>query len=485
MMEPKLVFDHFYKIVKIPRPSGNEEKIRQYLIKWANQKGFTSRKDKIGNVAIDVPARPGYENGRRVILQAHMDMVCVGGNERRATTPIVSGKWLKAKNTTLGADNGIGLAMALASAEDKAIKHGPMTILITVNEEEGMTGARQLGGNLVPNDSAFLFNLDSEEGVEYICRGSVSGDVIEASRQLIRKINVKKGMVPIKIAVRGLLGGHSGVDIHKGHGNAIKILGNFLGKILKKFPEIELVSLNGGERSNVIPSQAGAEILTSEKHFNALKKFSEQYQELVKKQLGEAAEGLNVDVRLVSGQKNAVLRGQDSHKILRLIEGVKDAVLKTVAGHGEKVLTSSTLGVVRTQRDKIKMTFLPRAASEKDLQSVVKQIIKALRMAGFSKINEIFFQGWEEPLNSAAVKVAAMAYQKIYRRAAVLFSCHAGLESAEIQSRLRALGYSQIPSVSIGPLIVNAHSVREAVYVPSVREVYELLKAMLGEVSKK
>ena len=479
-LQPAVVWNNFYGLTRCPRPSKHEEVVRQHLLDWAKAHKVEAFADETGNVIMRVPATPGFENRKGVILQGHMDMVpqktadTVHDFLKDPIETVIDGEWVKAKGTTLGADNGMGVAFAMAVAEDKSVKHGPVEILVTYDEETGMTGAEALKPGLLKGD--ILLNLDSEDEKE-LCIGCAGG--LDAMADFkYKSLPVPRGYQAYKIDIKGLSGGHSGMDISLYRANANKVMVRLLIPLLERYGA-KVCEFNGGSLRNAIPFEAEAIVaLPAEKVAGA--------QRLVRKLFRIARERY---LQSDPGMQCNVVRVR---KPLRYIEdGVMLNACKAIAACPSNVIrmsqsmpgmteTSINLAVVRTRRGHLTVASLMRSAlntSKADLALRVKYIFE---FAG-AKIK--FFggyPGWTPKPETPVNKLINDLHVKLYGEPMNVFATHGGLECALLGAK-----YPNWEMVSIGPTIMYPHSPDEKVHIPAVQRSWELLKAVLENIPEK
>ena len=465
-LKPTLIWSIFDQITKVPRPSKKEGKIHDFLVNFAKEHGLAYKTDAIGNVAMFKPATPGYENAKRVVLQGHMDMVCVkrdGSSHDFTKDPIeieYDGKFIKAKDTTLGADNGIAIAMTLALISDPESQHGPIEGIFTISEETGLTGAFNIDPEKVK--AKRMINLDSEEeGIIYIgCAGGVDLD---------SKITFKREENPYdngyKIEVSGLLGGHSGGEIDKERGNAIKILA----RALKNIGKFSLAEISGGTKRNVIPSYAYAVISTDSRIEKKIAKIEKQ----VQNELKNADPGIRITITPVENPQY-MIPGKKRKKIIDALftapHGVK-TMSTTIKGIVE---TSNNLAIVSTQEDSLCVVNSIRsniASSKENHLDTLKTLYSSF---GFKNTESDGYPEWEPDPASPFLKEVDKLYKEIMGRKAKVTAIHAGLECGIINKRIKGMD-----SISIGPDLFDVHSVNEHIIAESAERVYDFLKEMV------
>ncbi|MFH0820865.1 MAG: peptidase dimerization domain-containing protein [Candidatus Peregrinibacteria bacterium] len=500
-IEPIAAAKHFASLVSLYRESGHEEHARRYVHSWADSRGFAVREDKVGNIAVDVPASPGCNEKQRVIAQGHLDMVCTSADgqydfKNQPITLARTGDTVHSleNKTTIGADNGMGVAMAMAVAEDPNIKRPPMTLLFTVQEETGCDGAAGIGEDMIPSGAVGIVNLDSEEGPGMICNGSAGGSIIEGRLNFYSgaKIEAKKlpewqsGISAFKITLKGLKGGHSGVNINEyaGRGSAIDLLAEML-NVLKDETTYYLRSFNGGERHNALAESASAEVFVPHEKGAGFRDLLVQAESELKEQYGDDA-SLSLEPIDIT---------DDS---LCLTESARNETLKTICSlphgpiesAGRKVSVSSNTGIVRTTDAGVEITCHMRAALDKvEAAARVREAITKLLAQSTGSIyatvpRVMNYDGWQEPPGSRLVSVAEEVTHA-QSLEPMVFAYHAGLELQAIRGRLAELGLAGegFSCVSIGPKITNVHSSREAVHVSTIKPTYDLLVGMLERLA--
>ena len=479
-LNPTIVWNNFYGLTQIPRPSKHEGKVQEYLLNWGLSRGLETFRDETGNIIIRKGATPGYENRRGVILQGHMDMVpqkTSDSNHNFLTDPIVTlidGDWVTADRTTLGADNGIGVALALSVLEDKNVKHGPVEVLVTYDEETGMTGANELRPGVLKGD--ILINLDSEEEGE-LCVGCAGG--LDASADFkYRKYNTPSGMPGYKVTVKGLQGGHSGMDISLYRANANKVIARILLPLLEKYG-VKVVDFTGGSLRNAIPFEASAEILVPQENKQVVLDTVNNIFALVKAEYVDSDPSAVLYVDAVDAapkfiQGSVMLRAVKA--ILACPAGVV-RMSRTMEGLTE---TSTNLAIVRTQRGHITIHSLMRSAVDSSKAYLAEKMRCLFELAGAEITFKGGYSGWTPKLDTPMNKVMMDQYQKVYGEPMKIMATHGGLECAIMGAK-----YPAWEMVSIGPTIKYPHSPDEKVNIPSVARTWDYLKAVLENVPEK
>lgn len=470
----KRVMDFFLEICQVPRPSGREEKMGDYLEAFAHKRGLPFKKDDVGNVLITKPATKGYENRRTVILQAHQDMVC----EKDATLdhdfmtqPIetyVEGGWLKARGTTLGADDGMGIAMALAILDSGEIEHGPVECLFTVSEETGLTGATNLKAGMM--NGKMLINLDSEdEGEIFIgCAGGINTSV----EFDFKPEPVPAGYLFLRVGVDKLHGGHSGDDIDKGYANANKVLARFLNTALDKY-DMRLCSISGGNLHNAIPRDAVAVIAVPfadreniRVDFNV---FAAQIQDEYHVTEREAKFFMESADAVAECIEPAVARN-----IIRSVFAVFNGVFAMSMDVPGLVETSSNLARIRTEQGKVTMIASQRSSVESAKYAVQETLAACFRLAGAKVERNDGYPGWAPNPKSELLDISVRTYKELFHKEPKVKAIHAGLECG-----LFLTSYPELDMISIGPTLRGVHSPSERLELATVPMVFDHLLAIL------
>lgn len=476
-IEPRHLWKHFDGIRAIPRPSRHEEKIREHLLAWAKGRGFAARVDKAGNMVVAVPASKGHEGAPVLVLQAHMDMVCEKNADvsfdfsRDAIQLERDGDWLKAKGTTLGADNGIGLAAALAVADDPAVVHGPLELLITMDEETGLTGAAQLDASMVGGRR--MLNLDTEE--LYAIYIGCSGGGNSTFTLPVQREAAPAGARAVELAVTGLKGGHSGIEISLQRGNAIRLLARLL---RAAGPDCHLAKIDGGNAHNAIPREARAVCTVPAQGLDALRRAVETTAAAIKEELAMSDAGFAVAVTPVSEIPARVMTGDATRRVVSMLcalpHGV-DAMSLDVPGLVE---TSSNLAAVHTEGDKVSVLISVRSSVRSSLLALRDRAQVAAELAGAGVEHNDPYPGWKPNLKSEVLGRAKRVHHEKLKRDPELKAIHAGLECGVIGEKLPGMDM-----ISIGPWIESPHSPAERVNIPSVETFWKFLSALVAELA--
>ncbi len=473
------LFEYFSQICKIPRESGNEEGMRQFILAWAKENGIEAQRDQAGNIIARVPATKGYEDRPSVALQGHMDMVCVkvpGSKHDFTKDPIeteIDGDWLKAKETSLGADDGIGVAIAMAIFTDKDSQHGPLEAIFTFSEETGMDGAFGLDGSLIKSQK--LLNLDSEEeGIIYIgCAGGV--DLV--SDTALQTATVKKGWKPLKLTIGGLKGGHSGGDIHLQRLNAVCAMARILYKISSVGCEFVISSLMGGIRRNVIPSSCECTILVKENTLFAAKQAISETTEALK--FENKIEEPNLFVECEEPEiftEAKALSAASSMRLTGLLFALPHGVFAMSKALPGIVETSNNLAIVKLSEDgNFHMELSVRSNIDSAKEYLVSKIATVVSAFGFNYTIGDGYPSWAPDPNSPLANFCAEAYEESTGKKPLVTAIHAGLECGVINSKVPGMD-----SVSIGPNLVDIHSTNEKVSISSAKRTYDFVKHLLA-----
>ncbi len=477
-LQPTQVFEIFDQITKVPRPSKKEGKIRQFLLDFAKAHGLTAKTDPIGNVVISKPATPGHENAPTLILQGHMDMVCESNDksfdfENNPITTIVDGEWVHADGTTLGADNGIGVAASLAAMIDPDLVHGPLEALITMDEETGMTGANNLAPDMITGK--ILLNLDSEDDAEIFigCAGGV--DTTATFRY-------KREMAPsdfhyFKIDIANALGGHSGGDIHLGRINANKLLARFLFRLMKKY-EIVLCEIDGGNLRNAIPRAAHAifGIHTSNKE-DVVVEFN-QYLAEIENEYRPIEPTYQITLETEERPEYAV-DAATSRNLIMALYAAPHGVISMSRDLEGLVETSTNLASVKMKEDNtIVVCTSQRSSVESRKWDIARQVEAVFTLAGAEATHGDGYPGWQPNMHSPIMKIASDAYEELYGIKPKVMAIHAGLECGLFLTK-----YPDLDMVSFGPTLQGVHSPSERMHIPAVGRFWGQLRRIIEKVA--
>ena len=478
-LKPELVWQRFFEISQVPRPSKQEEKIRKYLRDFALSRKLEFKEDEVGNIVVKVAASKGFEKAPVVILQGHIDMVCEKNKntehdfENDPLKLIRDGEWIKADGTTLGADNGIGVAAALAIADDNTFEHGPLELLCTVDEETGLTGAYSLQPGFV--EGKMLLNLDAEEdGAFYVgcCGGQDSMAMFKIDYE-----KKNKKFSAFQLLLGGLKGGHSGIDINGGRANAIKLLA----RLLLSFDfEYQITDLTGGSKRNAIPREAEVTVLFDKSDENNAKKKIEEFVIEVLKEYKKNDGGLKVDLLNKDYAADNVYSGKFKKKIINTLLSLPHGVIAMSPDIEGLVETSTNLATVTIEKDILRIGTSQRSSVE-PAKHFVTAMVKAL--FELAEADEILvgdgYPGWQPDMQSKLLKISGSVFTKYYGKEADIKAIHAGLECGILGGK-----YPGLDMIAFGPTIQGAHSPDEKVHINDVAKFYNLLKGILTELAK-
>lgn len=478
-LKPELIWRCFDEITKVPRPSCHEEQIRSYLLDFAKKHGINAKVDKVGNVVMTKAATKGHEDAPTVVLQAHMDMVA----EKNADTehdflkdPIktyVDGEWVKARGTTLGADNGIGMAAALAVMIDDTLTHGPVEALFTINEEIGLEGAQNLGKDMI--SGSMLINLDSEDDGEIFvgCAGGIDTTAIFTFKRSLAPEN----FTYFNVTVKGLLGGHSGGDIHLGRGNANKLVARFIWNCSQKW-NIEVSKFDGGNLRNAIPREAWAEFGVHSDHKEEVVRRLHKYAEEIKAEYKGVEPGVEIVIREVEKPEYCI----DSATSLALVRALYSAphgVISMSRDIEGLVETSTNLAAVKMIGDnQIKVTTSQRSSVESRKEDIASQVEAHFQLAGAEVTHSDGYPGWAPDMESPIMHIAGDAYEELFGVKPAIKAIHAGLECGLFLSK-----YPTLDMVSFGPTMTGVHSPDEKLLIPTVEKFWKHLTRVLEKVA--
>jgi dipeptidase D len=472
--EPKLVWKHFDEISKIPRCSKHEEKIREYIENFAKEQNLKYKTDEIGNVVIIKQASSGMENKPIVVLQGHMDMVCEKNSDvvfDFSKDPIklqLKDDFLTADGTTLGADNGIGLAMSLAILEDNSLNLGTIEALFTVDEETGLTGAFSMDSDLITGK--ILINLDSEDfGVITVgCAGGGQSKI----ELPIKTQTINKDIESITIKVSGLRGGHSGVDIHEQRGNAVKLLSRILWKAQNDF-EFYIAEFKGGDKHNAIPREAYAKVSIKQTDKNKFIDMLKTEEKHILEEIKPIDPDFNMEINSID-KLHSTLTIDSQNKILNLLYGLPHGVYKMSYDIPDLVETSTNLATVTFNEKNAEITLSTRSSINSSLQDLRDRIHAIAKLSDANVTEENPYPGWKPNLNSNILKISKNVFKDMYGKVPKVEAIHAGLECGIIGKK-----FSGMDMISIGPTIKYPHSPDEQIHVSTVDKTYRFLLEIL------
>lgn len=472
-LEPKSLWRHFAALSAIPRASTKEAAARDYVLAQAARLGLEAIRDGVGNVVIRKPARPGREGAIGAALQGHLDMVCEkneGTVHDFDTDPIRlirDGDWLKADGTTLGADNGVGVAAALAVMESGDIAHGPLEFVFTIDEESGLTGASDFPNGLLK--SHYFLNLDGEEEGT-LCIGCAGGLNTVARRKVERQ---PAGTGDAwRVRVSGLQGGHSGIDINKGRGNAVRILGRVLEILMESLP-LAVADMQGGSKRNAIPREASATVVLDGAREQELRSTVALAEAQIRSELGAFDSGLRITVEGVA-RPDRVLAGADAVLVAGVLASLHHGVLAMSPDVAGLVQTSTNLATVSTRDGEVEIETSQRSAIESSKLAAGRMVTTMLRLAGFAVEHAGGYPGWKPEPSSDIVRKAKAAHLEVLGKTPELVAMHAGLECGVIGEK-----HPGMQKISFGPHIVDVHSPSERLKISSVEPFWAFLRGLL------
>ena len=479
-LAPQNVWKHFYSLTQIPRPSGHMEKITKFLIDFGKGLGLESFADGVGNVIIRKPATPGMENRKGIILQAHMDMVPQKNNDTIhdfTTDPIetyVDGDWVKAKGTTLGADNGLGVAAIMAVLEDNNLKHGPLEALITKDEETGMYGAFGLKPGTMQGE--ILLNLDSEdEGELYI--GCAGGLDITATLEY-KEETPMADFVARKITLQGLRGGHSGLEINEGRGNANKLLARIVHDLLIEF-DSQLASFEGGNMRNAIPREAHAVLVFNPEDMDGLEDYMKEYEAQLNDEYAPIESGITLSIEEVT-LPTAVVPSEIQDNMINVLMACQNGVMRMIPTIPDTVETSSNLAIINIGEGKASFKILARSSSDSMKECLTTSLECCFSMAGMKVEMTGGYSGWQPDINSPILHAMKESYKNQFGTEPAVKVIHAGLECGIIGAIIPGLDM-----ISFGPTLRSPHSPDERALIPTVQKFYDFLIATLEQTPMK
>ncbi len=479
-LEPKQLWANFVSLNAVPRPSKKEEKVIAFMVDFGKRLGLETFKDETGNVIIKKPASAGMENRKTVVLQSHLDMVHQKNNDTvfdfstEGIKMLIDGDWVRADGTTLGADNGIGVASIMAILESKDIAHPAIEALFTIDEETGMTGAKGLKGGVLSGD--YLLNLDTEEDDE-IDIGCAGGVDVSAFREY-DIVPTPVDSVAYRLTIKGLHGGHSGMDIHKGYANANKLMNRILFACTEKFG-LRIAEVDGGGLRNAIPRESVAIVTigkNDEAHFKTtIKEITLDLQH----EFSVTEPTLNVVLESVAVPES-VMEMEEQEDILRALYAAPNGVYKMSQSITDLVETSNNVARVVIKNGEINVYCLTRSASESSKYDLADVIRSSFELAGFEVEYTGSYPGWEPKVDAEILKIVKEQYETLFGATPNVVACHAGLECGILGTH-----YPTMEMVSFGPTIKGAHSPAERVNIGSVQKFWKFLLAILKNIPVK
>ena len=479
-LDPQCIWKNFYALTQVPRPSGHLEKIQQFLLDFGKQVGVEAFKDPAENIVFRKPATPGMENRKGVILQAHMDMVpqktpdSPHNFETDAIQPWIDGEWVKATNTTLGADNGLGVAAIMAVMEDKSLVHGPVEALITADEETHMVGVNNLPSGELHGD--ILLNLDTELWGEFVI-GSAGGVDVTATLDY-QEVDTDPTDAAVKVTLQGLRGGHSGLEIQEGRGNANKMMVRFVREAIEE-TEARLASWHGGNMRNAIPFKAEVVLTLPKENVEALKELAADWLTDFQEEYAPIEKNIQLTVEEVATPaKQVPVELQDN--LINVIYACHNGVFRMIPHYLDVVETSSNLAIIDIAEGKTAMKILVRSSREDMKENLVKTLESCFNMAGMKVEATGDYAGWNPNPDSEILGLLLKEYKELFGKDGVVQVVHAGLECSVILGK-----YPHLDVVSLGPTLESPHTTTERALISTVEPFWQLLKKTLADIPEK
>ena len=479
-LDPQCIWKNFYALTQVPRPSGHLEKIQQFLLDFGKQVGVEAFKDPAENIVFRKPATPGMENRKGVILQAHMDMVpqktpdSPHNFETDAIQPWIDGEWVKATNTTLGADNGLGVAANMAVMEDKSLVHGPVEALITADEETHMVGVNNLPSGELHGD--ILLNLDTELWGEFVI-GSAGGVDVTATLDY-QEVDTDPTDAAVKVTLQGLRGGHSGLEIQEGRGNANKMMVRFVREAIEE-TEARLASWHGGNMRNAIPFKAEVVLTLPKENVEALKELAADWLTDFQEEYAPIEKNIQLTVEEVATPaKQVPVELQDN--LINVIYACHNGVFRMIPHYLDVVETSSNLAIIDIAEGKTAMKILVRSSREDMKENLVKTLESCFNMAGMKVEATGDYAGWDPNPDSEILGLLLKEYKELFGKDGVVQVVHAGLECSVILGK-----YPHLDVVSLGPTLESPHTTTERALIGTVEPFWQLLKKTLADIPEK
>lgn len=479
-LDPQCIWKNFYALTQVPRPSGHLEKIQQFLLDFGKQVGVEAFKDPAENIVFRKPATLGMENRKGVILQAHMDMVpqktpdSPHNFETDAIQPWIDGEWVKATNTTLGADNGLGVAAIMAVMEDKSLVHGPVEALITADEETHMVGVNNLPSGELHGD--ILLNLDTELWGEFVI-GSAGGVDVTATLDY-QEVDTDPTDAAVKVTLQGLRGGHSGLEIQEGRGNANKMMVRFVREAIEE-TEARLASWHGGNMRNAIPFKAEVVLTLPKENVEALKELAADWLADFQEEYAPIEKNIQLTVEEVATPaKQVPVELQDN--LINVIYACHNGVFRMIPHYLDVVETSSNLAIIDIAEGKTAMKILVRSSREDMKENLVKTLESCFNMAGMKVETTGDYAGWDPNPDSEILGLLLKEYKELFGKDGVVQVVHAGLECSVILGK-----YPHLDVVSLGPTLESPHTTTERALISTVEPFWQLLKKTLADIPEK
>lgn len=479
-LNPQIVWKNFYALTQVPRPSGHLAKVQAFLLDWAAEHHIEAFKDGGENIVFKKPATPGMENRKKVVLQAHMDMVpqkletTVHDFENDPIQTYVDGEWVRAKGTTLGADDGIGVAAIMAAFEDEDLKHGPMEALITADEETCMYGVNHLANDVLSGD--ILLNIDNETMGEFVV-GSAGGVNITAQLQY-NAAETDTEDIAVKVSLKGLRGGHSGLEINQGRGNANKLMARFVKQAIAD-DDARLASWIGGNMRNAIPRECEVVLTIPAENLDDLTDLVAYCERLFQAEYQGVEEDITMTVEKVELPAHEVPE-EIQDNLISAILACHDGVLRNIPSIPHIVETSSNLAIIKIGEGKAEILILARSSNEGMMEYITTMMESCFGMAGMKVTTDGHYGAWQPNFEAQITSVMKEVYQKVFEETPVVQVVHAGLECSIIGQV-----YPNMELISFGPTLRSPHTPNERCNIPSVEKFWIFLKHLLEQIPVK
>lgn len=480
-LEPKIVWEYFHKITLYPRPSKQEEKIVAYVEKLAKDLNLPLEKDKLGNIVIRKAATPGYENKKGFCIQAHLDMVCEKNRDvefdfdNDSIQTWIDNGWVKAKGTTLGADNGMGMAMGLAILTAPNLQHSDYELLLTLDEETGLTGAMELGRDLLKT-SDILINLDTED--DHTFSIGCAGGINTIGNYKYEGEATPAGYTFYEVGVKGLMGGHSGVEIHEERGAATKFITRMLFELNRKF-DIRISTIDSGSKHNAIPREAFAKVAIKSEQVNDVLAFIAAHSDTIKNEYKSVEKNVSAVAEKTDAADKVMTKAFQS-KLLQSFYAMPHGIIRWSPDIKGLVQTSTNFAVIETSNDNVKVLTSQRSSVESEKMNLANQIRSVIELGGGVVIQNDGYPSWEPNMDSPILVTAKEVHTKIFGFEPVIEAIHAGLECGLIGER-----YPHLDMLSFGPTIKEPHTPDEKVEIVTVDNTWKLLLGIIENLPSK
>ncbi len=479
-LEPKALWNHFSNLNAVPRPSKKEERVIQFMVDFGESLKLETKVDSVGNVIIKKPATKGNENRKTIVMQSHLDMVHQKNSETvfdfdtEGIKMFIQDDWVKADGTTLGADNGLGVASIMAILSSTDIPHPEIEALFTIDEETGMTGAMGLKGGLL--DGEILLNLDTEDDdeIDIGCAGGI--DV--TAKGSYNELATPKDTTSYQISVTGLNGGHSGMDIHKGLGNANKIMNRILYKATEDFG-LKISEINGGSLRNAIPRESFATVVITKAQKNDFLKEIDDLIRIIKGEFNTMEPNLTIELTATETPKH-IMESEAQKGLIRSIYAALNGVYRMSPDIEDLVETSNNIAKVVVKEGTVRIDCLTRSSSESSKYDLANSLKSCFELSGYSVEFSGSYPGWQPNVNSEILEVLVQQYKDLFSEEPRVIACHAGLECG-----ILGQNYPDMDMISFGPTIRGAHSPDEKVSISSVQKFWKFLLNILENIPEK